>query len=56
MSECENLVLLERRPLWMLHVWEELDEIFRLPLPTVIGPTRTNYPTNRPVTEFLVFF
>ena len=21
----------ERRPLWMLHVWEELDEIFRLP-------------------------
>ena len=30
----------------MLHVWEELDEIFRLPLPTVIGPTRTNYPTN----------
>lgn len=30
-SECENLVLLERRPLWMLHVWEELAEIFRLP-------------------------
>lgn len=23
---------------------------------TVIGPTRTNYPTNRPVCEFLVFF